>query len=105
VIYERSLEIERRLAQVIDLIQHGRHSTRSLAETLRVSIPTVSRCLAAVRERGHRIEARKSGGEWHYVYLGRKAAHGEGRRSPPPTTRAGTTNLLAGARQPDRVSL
>ncbi len=65
--YQRSLAIERRLERVMNLIQSGRHSTQSLAETLGVSVPTVSRCLAALRERGYSIEPHRSADGWFYA--------------------------------------
>ncbi len=53
--YQRSLEIEQRLQAVLTLIQSGRYSTPGLAEELGVSIPTISRCVEVLRERGHDI--------------------------------------------------
>jgi biotin operon repressor len=67
VFYQRSLVIERRLERVMNLIQFGRQSTQSLAETLEVSVPTVSRCIAALRERGYSIEPHRSADGWFYV--------------------------------------
>ena len=43
VLYQRSLEIERRLEDVLGLIRRGRYSTPRIAAELQVSIPTVSR--------------------------------------------------------------
>ena len=65
--YQRSLEIEQRLQTVLELIQSGRFSTRGLAEALRVSIPTISRCVEALRERGHDIRAVRTNRAWRYV--------------------------------------
>jgi|SRR5581483_1185262 len=53
-LYQRSLEIERRLDQMLWLIRTGRHSTPTLAKAVGVSIPTISRCVTALRERGAR---------------------------------------------------
>lgn len=65
--YQRSQVIERRLEWMVSLIQSGRHSTQSLAETLGISVPTVSRCLAALRKRGYGIEPHRSADGWFYV--------------------------------------
>jgi biotin operon repressor len=65
--FERSLEIESRLHQVLRLIRTGRYSTPRLAEEVGVSIPTISRCVTALRERGHDIRAAKTGNCWRYV--------------------------------------
>jgi biotin operon repressor len=67
--FERSLEIERRLDDVLRLIRTGRYSTPMLAEEVGVSIPTISRCVMALRERGHDILAEKHGGGWRYVVI------------------------------------
>ena len=67
MIYERSLAIGQRLADVLALIRTGRHSTRTLATELGVSEPTISRCLAALRRRGYRIAPRRKGQGWCYV--------------------------------------
>ena len=53
--FEQSLEIECRLDDVFRLIRTGRFSTPMLAEE--VSIPTISRCVNALRLRGHDIRA------------------------------------------------
>jgi DNA-binding MarR family transcriptional regulator len=50
--YQSSLEIEQRLQHVLRLIQSGRHSTRSLAAEIDVSIPTDSRYTDEIQERG-----------------------------------------------------
>ena len=50
--FERSLEIERRLDDVLRLIRTGRFSTPMLAEEVGVSIPTdfpLRHCFAAER--------------------------------------------------------
>jgi biotin operon repressor len=65
--FERSLEIARRLDDVLRLIRTGRYSTPMLAETVGVSIPTVSRIVAALRESGHDIQAQRHDGGWRYV--------------------------------------
>ena len=65
--FERSLEIERRLDNVLRLIRTGRYSTPMLAEEVGVSIPTISRCVTALRERGHDIKAVNAPNGWRYV--------------------------------------
>jgi biotin operon repressor len=65
--YVRSLEIEQRLDLLLALVREGRHSTPALAQALSVSIPTVSRCIQALRARGHTIKATKRGDGWAFV--------------------------------------
>ncbi|QDS97045.1 HTH domain-containing protein [Adhaeretor mobilis] len=67
MLYERSLQIETRLQTVLRLIETGDYSTPELAEELGVSIPTVSRDVTALRQRGHDIRAERSGAVWRYV--------------------------------------
>lgn len=69
MLYERSLEIEKRLDHILRLIRTGRYSTPKLAEAIGVSIPTISRCVTALRERGHDIHAEKHGNGWRYVLV------------------------------------
>jgi predicted DNA-binding transcriptional regulator YafY len=57
MIYQQSLTIERRLDAVVRLIRAGRHTAPTLADALGVSVPTVSRCLAALRDRGYDIRS------------------------------------------------
>ena len=71
--FERSLEIERRLEEVLRLIRTGRFSTPMLAKEIGVSIPTISRCITALRERGHDIQAERHEAGWHYVLPGKTA--------------------------------
>ena len=70
--YQRSLEIEQRLDRVLRLIRKGGYSTPRLAEELGVSIPTISRCITALRARGHDIKPEQSANGWQYV-LGKSA--------------------------------
>jgi biotin operon repressor len=71
--FERSLEIERRLDDVLRLIRTGRFSTPKLAKELGISIPTISRCVTALRVRGHDIRAEKQRGRWRYVLADKRA--------------------------------
>ena len=67
MLYQRSKEIEDRLRAVLRLIESGKYSTPMLASELGVSIPTISRDVTALRERGHAISAlRQSDGTWRY---------------------------------------
>lgn len=70
MLYERSLGIEQRLQTVLGLVRSGRYSTPVIADKLGVSVPTVSRDVTALRERGHDIRAEKRGGAWSYVLAG-----------------------------------
>lgn len=72
--YRRSFEIEQRLERMLHLIGTGLYSTPKLAETLEVSIPTVSRDVTALRGRGHDIRARKASDGWRYVLVSNNAA-------------------------------
>lgn len=67
MLYQRSLEIERRLNTLLRLVKAGRYSTPKLADKLGVSIPTVSRYVTALRERGYEIRAEKHIDSWRYV--------------------------------------
>jgi biotin operon repressor len=67
MVYERSFEIEKRLQMILRLIQTGKYSTPALAEALGVSIPTVSRAVTALRQRGMNIHAKKNASGWRYV--------------------------------------
>lgn len=64
--YERSLAIEERLKDVLHLIRAGQSSTPDIAVRLGVSVPTVSRDVNALRERGHEIRAERLSGGWRY---------------------------------------
>lgn len=67
MVYQRSLEIEQRLDDVLGFIRRGRYSTPRIAAELQVSVPTVSRAVTALRERGYDIRAQRRGGAWRYV--------------------------------------
>lgn len=76
MLYERSLGIERRLDEVLRLIQDGEYSTPRIAEALGVSIPTVSRDISALRERGHDIRSERGPGGWRYLVIQGRASPG-----------------------------
>jgi len=79
IMYTRSLEIERRLSSVLDLIRRGRYGTPGLAVQLGISEPTVSRCLTALRERGYGIRAVREENGWVYE-ITREPVRQSGRR-------------------------
>jgi biotin operon repressor len=88
MLYERSMEIEKRLDHVLRLIRTGRYSTPKLAEQVGVSIPTISRCVTALRARGHDIRAEKLGNGWHYVVV----------RPPKPVNRTEIEQMAVATR-------
>jgi len=67
MLYRHSLEIHERLETVLQLIRTGRYSTPGLAEAVGVSIPTISRIVAALREQGHDIRSVRTTHGWRYV--------------------------------------
>jgi len=64
--YKRYQDIEQRLEELLRLIRSGRQTTRTLAYELRVSRPTVSRDIGALRERGYAIRAVRDAETWAY---------------------------------------
>jgi len=87
--YRKSLEIEQRLAEALRLIETGKYSTPMLAEMLGVSIPTISRYVTALRERGYDIRAERHPEGWRYVTTSRS--------EPEKSKRAAKVNERAGA--------
>jgi biotin operon repressor len=75
MVYQRSREIESRLADLLRLIQTGRYSTRKLPAALGVSHPTASRCISALRERGYPIQAVGGPEGWAYELTAASASH------------------------------
>lgn len=75
MLYQRSNDIERRLETVLRLIQSGGYSTPMIAEELDISIPTVSRDVTALRQRGYDIRSERRGGGWRYVLARDSAKH------------------------------
>ncbi len=65
--YQQTLEIHQRLETVLELIGTGRFSTPALAAEVGVSIPTISRIVAALREQGHNIRAERTNKGWRYL--------------------------------------
>jgi len=64
--YQQTIEIHERIETVLHLIETGEYSTPALAEEVGVSIPTISRIVAALRERGHVIHAERTRNGWRY---------------------------------------
>jgi Mn-dependent DtxR family transcriptional regulator len=76
--YRRSQEIEERLSELLALIRSGSYGSPALATELGISLPTVSRCLSALRQRGYVIRAVKEDKGWAYEIKGEprhKTAH------------------------------
>jgi biotin operon repressor len=69
MLYQRSMDIERRLEAVLRLIRSGQYSTPLLAAQLGISVPTVSRDVTALRERGHDIRSERRDEGWRYVLV------------------------------------
>lgn len=65
--YTKSLEIEKRLADLLNLVRNGQGSAEVLAEELGVSAATVARGISALRERGNDIAAVREGKRWRYT--------------------------------------
>jgi biotin operon repressor len=67
MLYERSRQIEDRLDALLRLIETGRYSTPALAAALKISIPTVSRGIDALRGRGYPIRTVHEHNSWYYA--------------------------------------
>jgi transposase len=74
--YQQALEINERLEAVLELIETGQYSTPALAKEVGVSVPTISRIVAALRERGHDIQAERTSRGWRYVLKGNATPKG-----------------------------
>lgn len=68
--YQQTLEIHQRLEAVLRLVGTGKYSTPALAETVGVSIPTISRIVAALREQGYHIRSERTPEGWRYTLYG-----------------------------------
>ncbi|QEL18694.1 HTH domain-containing protein [Limnoglobus roseus] len=73
MLYDKSLAIGYRLEELIRLIRSGEHSTPALAKTLAVSVPTLSRDITALRQRGYCIRSVKLGSRWVYQLVSEPA--------------------------------
>jgi len=87
--YQQTIEIHTRIEEVLRLIQAGRYSTPALAEKVGVSVPTISRIVAALRERGHVIQAERTRGAWRYIIV-RSTKHKASARSKDRTRKVGS---------------
>ncbi len=85
--YQLALEIRERIEEVLRLIRTGEYSTPALAAAVGVSIPTLSRIVAALRQRGHDIEAERTEKGWRYV-LNFSSQHGS--EKSPQRRKTGT---------------
>lgn len=65
--YQQAIEIHERLETVLHLIETGEYSTPALADEVGVSIPTISRIVATLRQRGYDIHAKRTNKGWRYV--------------------------------------
>lgn len=86
MLYQRSLNTENRLNAVLRLIDSGTCSTPVIAKRLGVSVPTVSRDVTALRERGHNIRSERNNDSWHYV-LADRPSDSAGHKSLAQTAR------------------
>jgi len=91
MLYQRSQQIEARLAKLLRLIGTGCYSSPALAAALGISTPTVSRCIEALRRRGHPIRAIKQDNRWHFAFDRQAGASDE---SIPESTKI--NNILSG---------
>jgi biotin operon repressor len=78
MVYEQSQEIEARLKKVLRLIRRGGYSTPKLAARLGVSVPTISRCIESLRDRGYAIRSVRMRDAWRYVLDGAPDSTGHG---------------------------
>jgi len=80
MLYERSFLIERRLQNVLELVRLGCYCAPTIAEKLGVSVPTVSRDMTALRERGFDIRSERQGDSWRYVLANSNAKRFNGHK-------------------------
>lgn len=73
MLYGRLFAIERRLGNLVELIRSGRHSTPALAQRLGVSVPTISRDITALRQRGYGIRSVRLSDHWAYELVSQPA--------------------------------
>ena len=83
MLYQRSLDIEKRLRLILELIGTGEYSTPRLAERVGVSVPTISRDVQALRERGHQIRSERHSDGWRYLLSNSSGAIHNGRPIDP----------------------
>jgi biotin operon repressor len=66
MLYEHSQEIAERVEHALRLIETGTYSTQTLAVELGLFVPTASRMICALRQRGYSIRSVKNGRVWAY---------------------------------------
>lgn len=64
--YERTSAISERHSTLLQLVREGDHSTKSLADHLEVSQPTINRDIEFLREQGYEIKAVRVQRRWAY---------------------------------------
>jgi hypothetical protein len=67
--YQLALVIHDRIEEVLRLIRTGEYSTPALAEAVGISIPTISRIVAALWERGYDNQAKLQGSGRRYFLV------------------------------------
>lgn len=70
--YQLSQEIHARIEQVLRLIKKREYSTPALAAEVGVSVPTISRIIAALRRAGNDIEAQRTRNGWRYILIAKQ---------------------------------
>lgn len=76
--YERSLLIEQRFQSVINLMETRTVNTQQLAIELGVSVATVQRIVAALKQRGYVIRSVHESEGWRYEIVGKPQSKIEG---------------------------
>ncbi|MBP3955340.1 HTH domain-containing protein [Gemmata sp. G18] len=66
MLYEKSLAIGHRLEDLVRLLRSKKHSAPALAKQLGVSVPTLSRDIIALRQRGYCIRSVRLARRWAY---------------------------------------
>jgi N2,N2-dimethylguanosine tRNA methyltransferase len=82
--YQLALEIHERIEEVLRLIKTGGYSTPALAAAVGVSIPTISRIIALLRQQGHQIKAVRGASGWQYELLDQPQLKNRSRRGTRP---------------------
>ena len=83
-----------RLEAVLRLIGCSRYSTPLLAAELTVSVPTVSRYVKALRQRGYDIRSERENDGWRYTLVNSRSEMRE-----PGTSHAGNRFAPTGERR------
>lgn len=65
--YQLASGIRERIEEVLRLIRTGEYSTPALAKAVGVSIPTISRIIATLREQGYDIRSERTAKGWRYA--------------------------------------